>query len=121
MTRQTLPERRFGALMLLLGAALTIAGAILCVRGSADVVLGGPGRLAIGGCALMAGIEPRRHRPYALPALLGLTAASLVALAAGRWQQAIFDGTASVLVLVTIWQAKASVNGAWLRGGPPIG
>ncbi|MEL6344018.1 MAG: hypothetical protein AAFV53_12940 [Myxococcota bacterium] len=121
MTRQTLAERRFGAVMLILGLSGLVLGMGLMVSGDTGWALGGPGRLAVGGCALMAGIEPRRHRPYALPAAIGLTAAALFSVGQGWWTQCVGDGLAAALCWVTIWQAKASINGAWLRGGPPIG
>ncbi|MFT4975692.1 MAG: hypothetical protein ACI8S6_001579 [Myxococcota bacterium] len=120
MTRQTPAERRLGAAMLIIALASVVAASILILTG-ADAVLGGPGRLAVAACALMVGIEPRRHRPYSLPIILASVTACVLAAGDSAWGAAVWDG---VVGFGGIWlseSARRSVSGAVLRGGPPIG
>lgn len=120
MTRQTPAERRLGAVMLLIAAASLAAALSLILTGSA-AALGGPGRLAVASCALMAGIEPRRHRPYTLPVVLASIAGAVLSAGEGAWGLMLLDGLVGFGGLWLSEAARRSVRGAVLRGGPPIG
>lgn len=120
MTRQTSSERRLGGAMLLLSAASLVAAVALILTGGGPA-LGGPGRLAVAACAFLAGIAPRRHRPYALPIVLAAVSAAALEAGAGAWGWALLDGVTGLGGLWLSEAARRSVNGAVLRGGPPIG
>src|SRR5688500_4402061 len=103
--------------MLLLGAASLALGAAGCL--GADVgALGGPGRRAVAGCALLAGLEPRRNRPFALPIALAGLGGTLAAALAGDAAAAGIEAAATAATAGLLAAARASVNGPWLRGGP---
>ena len=119
MSPLTSAERRFGASMLLIAAISLPLGAALCLGAPAQWALMGPGRLTVAGCAALAGLDPRAHRPFALPAGLGLVTGGVIAMVQGWWTAAILDTALGLLALFAVAAARRSVQGAWLRGGPP--
>ena len=121
MTRLTVQERRFGLAMLIMGGLMFASGLALTGLGGGDLALGGPGRIGVGLCALMAGIEPRRNRPLALPLIGALLGGAILSMLGG-WPRShvIADGGLAVAIVVLMESARSSVNGSLIRGGPPL-
>ena len=121
MTRLTSQERRFGYAMFLIGALMVLGGLVLTVLGGGHLALSGPGRLGVGVCALLAGLEPRRNRPLAIPLIAALLAGALVSLIGG-WPagHVIADAGLATAAFFLMESARGSVNGSLLRGGPPL-
>lgn len=121
MTCLTDAERRLGFLALLLGGLAAGVGLLACFWAPVGGLLGGPGLLGVSGCLLMVALEPRQHRPFALPAVLALAAATLVSARgpAGLGETLVW-GAVTLAVVVSQEGARRSVHGSWLRGGPPV-
>ena len=121
MTRLTPQERRFGLAMLIIGGLMAVGGLVLTALGGGELALGGPGRLGMGLCALLAGIEPRRNRPLAIPLIAAPMAGAVVSIM-GAWppMHVLADGGLALACLTLMESARASVNGSLLRGGPPL-
>ena len=120
MTPLTQAERRLGWFvwcLALLNAAIA-AGLLGAVE---PPPLGIPGRLALVWCAVMVGIDPRRHRPYLLPVAVALLSSAPLCL----WHELpgwlTLDVSLGLVAVAMHEGARRSVNGAFLRGGPPIG
>jgi hypothetical protein len=107
--------------MFIIGGLMVVGGLILTAAGGGDLALSGPGRLGVGLCAMMAGVEPRRSRPLALPLIAALLAGAAVSALSGLPRShVVADGGLAVAVLVLMESARSSVNGSLLRGGPPL-
>jgi hypothetical protein len=106
--------------MLLIGP-LSLAAAVLVLWLEHAAAFGAPGRGALAFCAMMVGIEPRRHRPYSLPVIATASASAALAAAHSLWGLAALDAGIAAMSVVLSEQARRSVSGALLRGGPPIG
>ena len=107
--------------MFIIGGLMVAGGFVLTALGGGDLALGGPGRLGIGLCAMLAGIEPRRNRPLALPLIAGLAAgAAVTALGQGSRAHLLADGGLAMASLLLMESARSSVNGSLFRGGPPL-
>ena len=107
--------------MILIGGLMAVGGLVLTALGGGDLALGGPGRLGVGICALLAGIDPRRSRPLAIPLIAALMAGAAVSiLGAFPPSHALADGGLALATLALMESARASVNGSLLRGGPPL-
>lgn len=119
MTQLTPAERRLGLVMLLFGPLSLAAAAALVWTGHA-AAFSAPGRVALALCAAMVGIEPRRNRPFSLPVIATALVGAALAVVHAHWTLAALDAGVGLLALVTSEQARRSVSGALLRGGPPI-
>ncbi|MFT5684089.1 MAG: hypothetical protein ACI8RZ_005030 [Myxococcota bacterium] len=107
--------------MFIIGGLMVVGGLVLTVLGGGDLALSGPGRMGVGLCAMLAGIEPRRNRPLALPLFIALVAGAVVSLIEGLPRSHIIaDGGLAITVLVLMETARSSVNGSLFRGGPPL-
>lgn len=79
-------------------------------------------------CAAMAGIDPRRNRPFVLPLIVSKLASTAVAigwLLTGHGLASTLGVVATDLpiagVTIAMYAAAVrSVNGSWLRGDPPL-
>lgn len=153
MTRLSRWERRFGWFMLGSGLIYAVVGLFFAFfPGTGRLLAGLPGvalglpegdalpaslwhplavsmMLTIATCALLAGIDPRRNRPYALPVIVSKATSTFTALGlvlAGQAQASALGVVVTdlpILVATAALYAAAtrSVNGSWLRGGPPLG
>ena len=85
---------------------------LLGVAGLPSAALGGPGAGWLGGsvCALLAGIDPRRHRHFSLPV-------GVILLAMPLDGGSLLSGALGALCLALMERARRSVRGAVLRGG----
>ena len=153
MERLTDAERRFGWFMLICGVVYLLGGIGFWLlpafnQAIAEVItgfagLGTSGALpapmwlplgismmwTIAACALIAGVDPRRNRVFAIPVIVSKG----VSTAAAAWFVIRGVGQASALAVVitdlplliaTLWLYRAamcSVGGRWLVAGPPIG
>jgi len=74
------------------------------------------GVVAVACSALMVFVDPRRNRPLGLLVVLVCLFAPISSTAG-----MVVTTTLGLLSLGFVEAARRSVNGPWLRGGPPIG
>lgn len=99
-----------------LASALTPIGLWLGgLAGTSWIPLG----LGLASSAGLAGLDPRRHRPFAIPVLVGLLAAVAVLLPTDPLAAGL-PGVGFLVVALAFVSALRSVNGSALRGGPPV-